>query len=663
MGFTVVFSIFLVVFAILLMAAGWYTRRWINDASDFLLAGREVSLLINTFGVAAIGFAGTSITLVPGLTIQGGYTASLAFSLIYLFGGLALYGWVFAPIIRRSGAQTLPEWLEMRYDKNVRTIITVCTILGLVGILANNVVSMAVVVSGFTGWPEHLVTSILFLAFIVFVYAGGFWGVTLTDFIQMIIGLIALPTFLIVLAVKYGWIGTALSNWPGPGSPWTTGIGGWQIPVWSLKYPSVLSMVLLYAAFLVWGNNYYWLRISSCRSERAARMSYVYASLILFFFLYVVLQFIGFYAAAAYPGEFQPIGKTSPMAAYGVAMRSVPVLVSSFSLIGALAASLSTAATAQIGATSTAVRDIYQRIIKPNATPKELVWPSRWITVILALIVWALCFYPGGPLYLFAFANAWLGPPSVLVLLGVFWKRTTRSAALWGGLGGILTMVVLTVLDLTKIWSINPIMHPGVAGLLVTLALVVVISLATEPKYYGASGWMTNPEKVDVEKRVKLTAREEEVLELIAQGYNTMAEVSDMLGVDSSVSNGIVEKLDQERLIVRGGGSGAGFYTFSLTELGRHHLAGLGAVNARLAELGLSELDVSFLRAVAEGEVRIRALVAEKKLGSLQVAAVVSKLVRQGRLRELGLWRRSLKLSEAGKETLGTVESLLGNVG
>lgn len=68
----------------------------------------------------------------------------------------------------------------------------------------------------------------------------------------------------------------------------------------------------------------------------------------------------------------------------------------------------------------------------------------------------------------------------------------------------------------------------------------------------------------------QLDEKELEVLTLIANGYNTMAEVSDMLGVDSAVSNKIIEKLDQNKIIYRKKYSGPGFYTFYISEAGQN---------------------------------------------------------------------------------------------
>ena len=81
-----------------------------------------MSLLINIMGVAAIGFAGTTVSLSPGQAILYGIG-------VLLFGSYLLCFWInviwfsIFNFIRRCGAQTLPEYLEMRYDGRVRNVV------------------------------------------------------------------------------------------------------------------------------------------------------------------------------------------------------------------------------------------------------------------------------------------------------------------------------------------------------------------------------------------------------------------------------------------------------------------------------------------------------------------------------------------------------------
>ncbi len=643
------------VFAGILLYGGYVTRKWINDSDDYLLAGREVSLIINVFGVAAIGFAGTSIVLCPGFTVLFGLKGGLAFGVAYLIAGLMMYGIIFAKFIRRCGAQTLPEWLEMRFDSRTRTVVTITTVLGLLGILANNVVSMAITVSGFTEWNYLITTSIVYALFLIFTYAGGFWAVTLTDFMQMLIGLIALPTLLFSLMAKFGGLSASIANWPGPSGLFDSGITGASMPGFALKYPSVLTMFLLFAMFLVWGNNYYWLRVATCRSERVARKSYIYAALLLMFLSYSILYMIGIYAGTNMTEVFA--GGVAPTAAFGVTLRVVPVGVASFALLGALASSISTATTAHMGATSTTVRDIYARLFRPNATPKELMKPSKIIMLVLGILVWFLSFYPGGPTYLFAFATAWLGPPAVLVFYGAFWPRITKDGAFWGAIISIGSMMIVTILELTGVWSISQYMHQGVFGLIITLVLTTGISLATKPKYYGESSWTVEPEGEIPDSIVN--DMEKEILDLIRKGYDTMGEITDYLGVDSSKSNKAIEELDQKRYIARFSNKGADFYKFKITEAGKNKLPMLNESEEKLAEQNLIVHEIELLKIIENGEEGIRNYVKDKELSSLKFSVMVSKLIKFDYLSESGLLRRKIHLTERGRNAIKEAEELL----
>lgn len=137
-------TVFIIIFAIflgMLISAGFISKKWVRESSDFVIAGREISTFINTVGVCAIGFAGTTIALAPGFTVNYGFWGGMIWGGIYAILGLALFAILYSKFIRRSGAQTLPEYLEMRFDGKTRSVVAITSVLGMCGILANNVVS------------------------------------------------------------------------------------------------------------------------------------------------------------------------------------------------------------------------------------------------------------------------------------------------------------------------------------------------------------------------------------------------------------------------------------------------------------------------------------------------------------------------------------------
>ena len=651
MNTDVIFSILFVIFSAVMILAGVITRKWVSETSDYILAGREVSLPINVMGVAAIGFAGTSISLAPGFSIMSGLLGSIMWGVIYAAFGLVFYGLVFSKFIRRSGAQTLPEYLELRYSGKVRSIVAIGTIVGLCGILANNIVSCVGVVSGFIGWSPVLVTAIIFGIIIIFTTMSGLWAATITDLFQVSIGTIAVPLFLFLSMKKFGGLDAISKLWIG-GDMYTQGLTGNSLSILSLKYPSVLTFILLFSTALVMGNNYYWMKIASCRSEKVARNSFVIAGVYLIIVFMVPLSIIGAYAGAVSPEAYTMGGGTAlPTAAYGVFAKLFAPLVSSLFIVGAIAASVSTSSTAAIGATSSATRDIYQRLLRPNADAKTTLAASKVIMFLVGAFTWLLTFFPGGPTYLFAFANSWLVPPAVLLILGALWPRFNNKGAMAGVVAGIVTMAALTFLDLSGIFHVNNYTHLAIIGFLVTVAFGVVFTFMGESKYYGRPGWQIHSISREVGDKA-LGEREMQILELIRIGHGYMSDITDALGVDSRTSHESIELLDQAGYIERLGLTGSNFFTFKLTEKGRNALPAFTPEEQRLAEVGLTEDYVQLLTLVRDESARIPDFIKAKGWKSLKVSSVTTHLVRLGYAKETGLFLRYLQLEPKGKQVL-----------
>lgn len=637
-----------VIFAGILVGAGIYSKRWVRESSDFILAGREVSLVINMMGVCAIGFAGTTIALAPGFAVLMGLKGSLAWGLIYSLCGIVLFGLLYGKFIRRCGAQTLPEFLEMRFGSRVRSVVSITSVIGMAGILANNIVSCAEVISGYTGWNQTLIISVIFILIIGFTFISGLWAATLTDFFQVSIGIVAIPTLLYLLFKKYGGFEYLSANWPG--GDWVNmGLKGAEMPLTALTYPSVLNLVICFAAALVWGNNYYWMKVASCRSEKIARNSFVYAGLILAGVFMIPLAYVGLFAGASHSNLFAlGGGALGHTAAYGIIVKIFTPLLGSFFVIAAIAASVSTASTSAIGASAVATRDIYQRLINPEADTKRMLKASKWSMVLIGVLTWFMCQFPGGPIYLFAFANCWLVPPAILLGLGAVWPRFNNRGAICGAIAGMTTMVLLTILgDILGVFFIGKHIFLASLGFIVTLVVGVIATFTEKPKYFGEKAWNPVPNtsnRIDVE----LNDFDRELLGRIRIGHRYMSDLTDAAGVDSKNSGAAMEKLDQGGYIAREGRIGSAFYTFNITEKGLAALPKLEGKAAEMAAEGLTAMYVELLNMLKSSPYRQADFINRNQIKSMHMAAISTHLTRLGYIREDGLFKRKLALTEKG---------------
>ncbi|WP_130870090.1 sodium:solute symporter family protein [Intestinimonas massiliensis (ex Afouda et al. 2020)] len=646
MDSNVVFIIIFVIFCAFLMSAGLISKRWVKESSDFVLAGREISTPINTVGVCAIGFAGTTVTLAPGFTIQYGLLGGLGWGCIYAVCGLLIFGLLYANFIRRSGAQTLPEFLEMRYDGHTRSVVAITSVIGMCGIMANNVVSSVDNIAAFTGWNRLAITAVIFAVIIVFTFVSGLWATTITDLFQVLIGVIVVPATFFLLAGKFGWLDAITANWSA-GNFMNEGFVG-ALPGMKFTYPSIFNFIVCFAVALVWGNNYYWMKVANCRSEKVARNSFVAAAIILIVVFVLPLCLIGGYMGAFYSDKLTLNGGTVlPTGTYGFIASTFISLFGALVVISAVAASISTASTSALGASAVANRDIYQRLINPKADAKTSLKMSKIIMLLIGVVTFVLCQFPGGPTYLFAFANCWLVPPAILLGLGAIWPKFNSRGALWGAVCGMITMAVFTLLQLTGIFDVGKYVYLATLGLVVTLVVAVIASLTGKPKYFGQPSWERVPTATN-RKDVKLGDMEKQILQMLRIGHCYMSDLTDALGVDSKTSGAAIENLDQGGYIVRAGMSGSKFYTFSITEKGMAALPALSSTEAEMAKEGLSPLYVQLLKVVKEAPEKQAEFVQKNSIKSMRMSAICSHLTRQGYVVEGGLFKRKLRVTEKG---------------
>ena len=621
-------SIAVLIFIALLWFLGWYAKRWVATDSDYLLAGRQVSIIPGVAGICGVAFAGSVTSIIPGVTIQYGFVGWIWGVTLPMVIGYTLYGFLASPYIRRCGAYTLPEWLEVRFDTRTRLVVSLASLIGLTGVVAMNIVAMALILVGFLSAPLWLMISLVLAGHLIFIILGGLWALTLTDVVQVLLGFVLLPALVVYCAWTFGGWDSIHTQFVSP-APLTQGLHG-TFPWFTLSYPSVLTVFLVLGMFIQWGGNYYWLRAASARTEAVARRQYVIGGVLVAVIVHAALGILGLYAGSMYREEF--LAQANPMSAYGMLLRNFPPGVTVLGLITAFAATISTTSNAHMGITATLVRDIYQRFLRPEASSDQVLRMGRVLTVLTGVGIWSLSFYPGGPYLLLAVSCALLGPAALTFFFGRAWPGMTAAGAFWGALLGMLTMLVYEGLRLVGVldWSA----HTVIIGTAITLPLIIGISLFTQ--------------QTKQSRPVTLEDTHQRILDLLRRGYTQMVEISDFLTIDSARANRLVEDLIGAKLVQRHAPRGADYFSLALTPEGQQHLYD-GDV-ARPSEEDLLGLQV--LAQIADRPQPLSAVGAAIGVQAATLGAVISRLDRLGYLHNHGIWQRQISVSEKGRMVL-----------
>ena len=198
-------------FLFTMFLAGLYFSRWIKEADDFMVAGRQLTPFILAATITA-----TNVNMYSFIGQAGAaYKSGLGIIWHTWVGNMALvFSGIFViPIMRRLMIRTVPEFLEMRYNRHIRLFIGLIWALKLCFWLAVILMAATRAAQGITGFQDVWVWFIAF-AVIAIIYStiGGAWAVSMTDTIQFVVMLAGALVVLPIAMSAVGWMPKLLAT-------------------------------------------------------------------------------------------------------------------------------------------------------------------------------------------------------------------------------------------------------------------------------------------------------------------------------------------------------------------------------------------------------------------------------------------------------------------
>lgn len=436
------------VYAISLFAlAQWVSREkgdHEKDASDYFLAGKALPwwaigaslIAANISAEQIIGMSGSGYAI--GLAIAS-YEWMAAITLI-------LVGKFLLPVFLKTGIYTMPQFLEQRYDHRVRMVMAsfwlgVYVLVNLTSILWLGALALHTV----AGVDQNLGLVLLGGFAISYSLYGGLKAVALTDILQVVL---LVAGGLMITWILLGQIGA------GEGV-----VAGFQelTRIAPEKFDMILSKdnphyanlpgisVLIGGMWIMnisyWGFNQYIIqRALAARSVNEAQKGIAFAAFLKILMpVIVVLPGIAMFALDTQ--------LAAPDQAYPAAMTLLPSGIKGLVFAALLAAIVSSLASMCNSISTIFTVDIYPYVFNRPHTEHTRVTIGR-VTSVSAMIIAALVARPllGKFDQAFQYIQEFTGffTPGIVVifLLGIFWRRTTATAAL-------LAAVSSAVLSLT----------------------------------------------------------------------------------------------------------------------------------------------------------------------------------------------------------------------
>lgn len=501
-----------------------------KTASDYFLASRSLpwwaigSSLIaaNISAEQYIGMSGSAYAI--GLAIASyEWIAAL---------GLLVVGVFILPVFLKKSIYTMPQFLEQRFDNRVRVALASFWLLVYVFVNLTSVMWLgALAMNTIMGIPVFW--GIIGLAVFAAVYSvyGGLKAVAWTDVVQVIflIGGGLLTAFLALRAIGSGDGAIAgfrhlMDQVPEKfhmiihkGDLMVPDINGTQKDAWTiLPGLSVVIGGIWVANIAYWGFNQYIIqRGLAAKSIAEAQYGVIFAGFLkLLIPLIVVVPGLAAFLIAKDPAAYglqDAVPITRSDQAYPWLLHNfVPTGIRGLAFAALVAAIVSSLASILNSTSTIFTMDIYKTYINKNVSEVKMVKVGR-ITSMAALTIAVIAARPllGSLDQAFQFIQEFTGfiTPGVcaIFLFGLFWKRTTANAALWGvGLSIPLSFAFLILVP-----SI-PFMNRWGVVFLILAAIMILISLIESKK--------THPKAVILEKGIFRTTPQFKVWAILLTG-------------------------------------------------------------------------------------------------------------------------------------------------
>ncbi len=432
--------------ALMGVALFFYIKDKQRSQEDFFLGGRAMGPWVTALSAQASDMSAWLLMGLPGSILAFG------FGQIWIGIGLALgtaLNWILCARRLRVFSEkaddsiTIPQFLANRFDADTKTLQVICA---LIFLFAYTIYVASAFVAGTTVFGTLFPTISTKLAMIIFACLivfytlfGGFTAVCWTDFFQgmlMMFALMAVP--IVVLATKQNLDTSLLTQvyeyTDANGAVVACDFGG---GLFSASWQDV-------ATGLAWGLGYFGMphiivRFMSIEKPSEIKKSSVIA------IVWVVIS-LGAACLIAYYGRMLVAEELLPQGMQKVvfitmARKFFPPVASGLLLAAIIAASVSTADSQLLVASSSFTSDLYVPLFRKNASEKEAVFVGRIVVVIIAIIAYMIASSKGqgAQAIMNLVENAWgafgasFGP---VIIMSLFWRKFNYKGAIAGIIAG-----------------------------------------------------------------------------------------------------------------------------------------------------------------------------------------------------------------------------------
>jgi SSS family solute:Na+ symporter len=489
MKFSILDILIFLIYCAIVAGVGIIISRRVNkkkDSNSYFFAGNSLPWYLVGSSIIAANISAEQFVGMSGSGYAMGLTIATYEWLAAIM--LVMVAWWFLPVFINKKIYTMPQFLEVRYNHRIKTIMSVFWLFLFVFVNLTSILYLGAL-SLQTVFGIRLGYAIAGLAFfsVLLTAGGGLKTIANTDIIQVVFLILGglTTTYLALNRVSDGHgalngFSLLMEKAPekfhmilprsDPNYRYMPGIR------------SILGGIWIAGIYYFGANQYIIQKALGAKNLKEAQRGMAFAGYLkLLIPVLVVIPGIAAFVLKA--------GIAKPDEAYPWLLgRFVPSGVRGFVFAAIIAAIVSSLAAIINSASTIFSLDIYKVHFKPDISEKKLVKTGRISSVIIIAIAASIASLLTGIEQVFQFIQEYTGLVSpgitAMFILGIFWKKTTAKAA-W-----IAVLITLPVPLLLKwIFPGMPFLDNMVFSFLIISAQMILVSLLDKNKQPQADKW------------------------------------------------------------------------------------------------------------------------------------------------------------------------------
>ncbi|MBR0597132.1 sodium:solute symporter family protein [Sinanaerobacter chloroacetimidivorans] len=481
MGTVTISMIVLIILVIAFIGAGIWFKRLATSADDFLLAGRKAPFWLLATAYLGGYVGGASVSGYVGIGFTSGISGMWAS--LFVVSGCALFIVLFSRRLnyfgRKTGAVTIADFVCARYGESLRLPVAIVGFMRPGFLTGMQFLAIAVVMNIVFGTSIKIGVIASAAIILFYLITAGQYSALITQWFQSVLQSAGIILF-------------SLAAFKAIGDPTTVTNAFYEIlpenfvNFWAIN-PSVFTVYLLTLGlfYLVDPWIYMWSYIGESPKVSSNGMLAVLGGS-----YYNVLPFLAGMAilVGATTGKISvPEGLTGDALYSWFAIHFTGTAMGVVILVGLLMTIISCGSSFAMNGVTILTRDIYQKCINKKATDKQTILASRisLVVVVVIGIVSALWLPILVPLWVLAQAIGISGLFATTISAW-FWRRSTTKGALASTICGGLAAFSWAMMAWVTTGSPGSLvygLHAAHIGLLVSIPMMIIVSLATKPEY------------------------------------------------------------------------------------------------------------------------------------------------------------------------------------